>query len=142
MGRVSERVARGSTLALALAAENCGTVNLDTWKKALKAHPEFSPQYEAAKGKFLEWATVRLAEAKDLVNLRWLLERRYSDLFSRPDIALEVNATANAGVTANLSIPEQVLQRALEIAHGESKRESVVVKQKGNGRGQIANGKG
>jgi len=127
---VSDRVARGLTLALALAAEEQDKINVETWKKALQAHPEFSPRYEAGKGKFLEWATQRLAESKDLANLRWLLERRHADLFARPDLQLELHATATAGASVNLSIPEPVLQRALEIAHTDGKKERVAIKKK------------
>ena len=127
MGRVSDRVARGLTLGLALAAENCHTINLETWKKALKRHPELSPLYEGGKGKFLEWAVQRLAEAKDLCNLRWLLERRHGDLFGRTGIEMQVNASANA-ISASVSIPEPVLQRALEIANTEHKREVISIK--------------
>jgi len=126
VGRVSDRVARGLTLALALAAEEQDKINVETWKKALQAHPEFSPRYEAGKGKFLEWATQRLAESKDLANLRWLLERRHAGLFARPDLQLELRGSASV----NVSIPEPVLQRALEIAHAESRSERVAIKKK------------
>lgn len=90
--RVSERVGKGLTLRLALAAESNPKINEETWKKALSAHPEFYPHYQAAKGKFLAQAMDRLAQASDLKHLCWLLERRHSDLFARPaELAVNVH---------------------------------------------------
>jgi len=112
--RVAVRVGRGLTLKLALAAENKATINEETWKKALQAHPEFSPHYEAGKGKFLDRATQRLAASKELGNLKWLLERRFPDLFAKPDPApVQVN---NTNV---FELPADVVERARELSkHG------------------------
>lgn len=115
--RVSIRVGIGLTLKLALAAENCATVNEETWKKALAAHPEFSPHYEAAKGKFLELSMVRLAKAEDLKYLCWLLERRHSDLFAKPEAAPIVNVNQSVAV----GIPSDVIERARELAGSDQK---------------------
>ena len=106
--RVAERIGRGLTLELALAAEASETVNLETWKKALAAHPDLSPLYQAGKGKFLAAATLRLEQSDELANLRWLMERRYWSLFARrdPDFALEVK----------VEIPADVLARARNLA--------------------------
>jgi hypothetical protein len=89
--RVSTRVGRGLTLEWALAAEGKAKINVDTWKKALQKHKEFQPLYEAGRGQFLAWATKRLAESKDLGNLRWLMVRRFAKLFAR----LVANASIN-----------------------------------------------
>lgn len=111
--RVADRYAIGLTLKLALAAENNPKINEETWKKALAAHPELSPHYEAAKGKFLEKSVRRLAKAKELKHLCWLLERRYSDLFARPEPApVQVNNTNIVG------LPEDVIERAREYSKG------------------------
>lgn len=111
--RVSERVGRGLTLDLALAAEGVETINVETWKKALKAHPEFSPLYQAAKGKFLDYAVMRLTASNDLHNLRWILERRHFDLFSRPRDDGRGQGEQSGGTTA---LPEDLLERARELA--------------------------
>jgi len=103
----------GVTLALSLAAECKSTINLDTWKKALAAHPEFSPLYEGGKGKFLEHACRRLAGDVDVKYLCWLLERRFADLFQKPEPA---GAVVNVSQTANLGIPADVIERARAIA--------------------------
>ena len=114
--RVSDRVARGLTLALALAAEGNSTINVETWKKALGAHPEFSPLYEAGKGKFLERATRRLAESDQLKHLCWLLERRHPDLFRKP-----ADVVVNNDVRVEL--PADLLERARDLA-GNPKSET------------------
>jgi hypothetical protein len=113
--RVSNRVALGSTLALALAAEGNGKVNEETWKKALQSHPEFSPHYEGAKGKFLAVAMERLQAAKDLKFLCWLLERRHAELFSKP-APVQLNVSNTTTVEVEL---KGILERAAELAKGK-----------------------
>lgn len=115
--RVAARIGRGLTLKLALAAENKATVNEETWKKTLQSHPEFSPHYEAGKGKFLDAATLRLVRSKELSNLKWLLERRFPDLFARPaEVSVEVNNTTNIS-----GLADDVLERARVIARSEAR---------------------
>lgn len=109
--RVGDRYARGVPLEEALAAEGNAKINLETWKKALAAHPEFSPRWQAAKGKFLDRATKRLAESKKLSYLCWLLERRHADLFARPaPVSVSVN---NTNI---VELPAEVIERARELA--------------------------
>ncbi len=108
--RVSARVGRGLTLSLALAAEDCPAVNVENWNKTLQRHKELSTHYEAGKGQFLDMATERLVASEELANLRWLLERRFPDLFSKPEPGVTVNASVN------LAIPPDVVERAREIA--------------------------
>lgn len=115
--RVANRIGRGLTLQLALAAENKPTINIDTWKKALVAHPEFSPHYEAGKGKFLDLATLRLAKSKETADLKWLLERRYAHLFARPaEVTVEVNSTTTVS-----GLPDDVLEQARIVARSQAK---------------------
>lgn len=113
--RVSERFGLGVPLHEALASECNPKINVETWKKALAAHPELSPHYEAAKGKFLEDAMRRLASEEDAKHLEWLLERRYPELFARrgPDVAVSVSNNVS------LAIPSDVLERAREIAKSD-----------------------
>lgn len=114
--RVSERVAAGLTLALALHAEQVATVNEETWKKAVAGNADFKAIYEGAKAKFLEEAVLRLSQAKELKYLCWLLERRHSEMFRKPDAdRVVVNQSVSVG------IPDEVLQRAREIAAREHK---------------------
>lgn len=115
--RVADRFGLGMPLSLALAAEANSKVNEETWKKALAAHPELSPHYEAARGKFLEHSMRRLAVSEELSNLRWLLERRHSDLFPRPSEAL-VNVNNSTHISG---LPDDVLERARVIARVEVK---------------------
>lgn len=119
--RVSRRVGRGLTLELALAAEGKAKVNLETWKKALQSHPQFSPHYEAGKGKFLDRATQRLAEKGDNADLKWLLERRHPDLFARPDQQASVRVENHT----TIQLPDELIERARELA----KEQSVAIKQ-------------
>ena len=108
--RVSERVGIGLTLQLALAAEHDPCINCDSWEKAIKRNAEFVAPYAAAKADFLQKALSRLAEAQDLANLRWLLERRHSDLFARPS-----DTTINVSQSI-VGIPDDVLAKAREYA--------------------------
>lgn len=114
--RVSDRVAVGSTLSLALAAECDPKINVETWKKALSAHPEFYPLYEGSKGKFLDEAMRRLAAHEDAKYLCWLLERRYPGMFCKAEAAAAI-----VNVNQTVSIPEEVMQRAREVAGQDGK---------------------
>lgn len=122
--RVSARVGRGLTLALALAAENNGKINDETWKKALQAHPEFSPHYEAGKGKFLDKAIKRIAAEKNTKYLCWLLERRHPDLFARhdTDVASGAGTTVHVSQSVAVGIPADVLERARELAREDQSK--------------------
>ena len=116
--RVSNRVGRGLTLALALAAETSATINVETWKKALQTHPEFSPHYEAGKGKFLDWATHKIVTRGEFADLRWLIERRHADLFARPaEVSVSVNNTTNIS-----GLPDDILERARTAARAMARK--------------------
>lgn len=117
--RVSARVGRGLTLELALAAENRAEVNLENWHKTLQRHPELSTQYAAGKAQFLDYATGRLATG-EAADLKWLLERRHPDLFVKPSElpTVQVNTT--------VQLPEEVLERARELAKSQAVEVKVV----------------
>lgn len=122
--RVSARVGRGLTLSLSLAAENRATVNEETWKKALQAHPEFSPHYDAGKGKFLDKAIRRIAAEKNTKYLCWLLERRHPDLFARhdSDVAAGSGTTVHVSQSVAVGIPADVLERARDLAREDQSK--------------------
>jgi hypothetical protein len=109
--RVSERYGMGIPLQDALAAEGSPTINLETWKKALAAHPELSPPYEAAKGKFLEFAMCKLRDHKNLKFLCFLLRTRRADLFSG-----SAGSNGHQGESSGNGIPDDVLERARQYA--------------------------
>jgi hypothetical protein len=77
--RVSKRVAIGISLKLTLAGEG---LTCEEYEKQLREHPEFAAIQAKAKCEFLELCIHTLLSAKDpSVNIRWLLERVYPDIF-------------------------------------------------------------
>lgn len=117
VARVAERYGLGIPLGEALAAEGNPTINLETWKKALSAHPELSPPYEAAKGKFLEFAMRKLRDSDKLEHLIFLLRTRRADLFALPaPVAVSVRQTTHIA-----SLPDDVLERARVLARAGAK---------------------
>lgn len=97
----------GIPLQEALAAEADPKINLETWKKALAAHPELSPPYEAAKGKFLDYAMRKLKDSEKLEHLIFLLRTRRPDLFALPSpVAVNVTSQVNVGNFKELSDAE------------------------------------
>lgn len=114
--RVGERFARGVPLEHALSAEANPKINIETWKKAMASNGELSPHWQAAKGKFVDWATKKLATSKQLKFLCWLLERRYPSDFAKPaSVSVSVNNTTNIS-----GVPDDVLGRARDIARAEA----------------------
>jgi hypothetical protein len=112
--RVAKRFGMGIPLEEALATEGNPKINLDTWKKALAAHPEFSPHYAAAKGKFLEQAMERLYA---LDRIEFLLTRRFPHLFAAPaPVAVSVS---NHSV---LELPQDILDRARELLKADERK--------------------
>lgn len=110
--RVAARYGMGVPLVDALAAEGHAKINLETWKKAMGAHPEFSPHWEAARGKFLADAMRRLVESGELENLRWLLPRRYPELFAAP-----APVAVNVSNTTIVELPADIVERAREYSN-------------------------
>jgi hypothetical protein len=112
--RVAKRFGHGMPLKDALALENNSQINPDSWHKALQRKPQFVHPFEAAKADFLEKALTRLSESEDLANLRWLLERRYPELFARPaQTQVNVNQTNQPTI---VGLPNDILARVREYA--------------------------
>lgn len=81
--RVSNRIAHGLSLKLALAAEREPLINEAAWSAALEADPQLALIPDAVKAEFCQSAAERLvlSEQDNLKWLCWLLERCYPDLF-------------------------------------------------------------
>lgn len=100
------------SLRLALAKERKATINEETWRKALGAHPDLAPAYEAAKADYLENAMRRLSNSRRLNYLCWLIERRHPDLFTKPSAASQA-----AHQESELpGLADEILERARAIA--------------------------
>lgn len=79
--RVSQRIAKGIPLDLALAGES---VTEEDYKEQLEQNPAFAAIEGKAKCKFIEDAVSGLLRAeKPSANIRWLLERLYPDVFGK-----------------------------------------------------------
>jgi hypothetical protein len=76
--RVSQRVAMGFPLRIALAGEN---VAGEDYEEHLSEHPELAELEDLAKQKFLEHAMSVMLRGKDAAaNFRWLIGRVYPDV--------------------------------------------------------------
>lgn len=78
--RVSDRVARGIPIRNALAGEH---VTQAAYERHLRRHHELKEIQETAKLRFLD-STIELILSRPGPMLRWLLERRHSDIFAAP----------------------------------------------------------
>ena len=78
--RVSERVARGIPIRVALSGEQ---VSWTAYKKHLQRHPELKAIQKGAKIQFLDKAFDMILSRPGPM-LRWLLERRHPELFAKP----------------------------------------------------------
>jgi hypothetical protein len=92
--RVSERIAKGIPLKIALESED---INFEAYRKHIRRHPELKAIQSAAKIKFLE-VTYAMITEKPCPMLRWLLERRHSAAFS-PDKKNPENPDADSDET-------------------------------------------
>ncbi|HTV40240.1 MAG TPA: hypothetical protein VMF08_06680 [Candidatus Sulfotelmatobacter sp.] len=99
--RVSDRLAGGVPLTLALAGEPATCAE---YEEQLRQRPELAAHEGVAKRKFLQNTVKKLMNAKDSsANIRWLLERLYPEVFQGqpPSESVTVNvATAVAGMPA------------------------------------------
>jgi hypothetical protein len=111
--RVGKRFGQGMPLKDALALENNPQINPDSWHKAIQRSSEMSTLWDGVKADFLEKAITRLLESDDLANLRWLLERRFPELFARP-APTTVNVSQSTSTIVGL--PNDVLARLREYA--------------------------
>ena len=103
--RVSDRLATGVPLALALAGEPVGCAE---YEEQLRQHPELAAHEGVAKRKFLQNLIKRLLNAEDSsANIRWLLERLYADVFRGQQKSNEgVTVNVEAAVTRMPGMPE------------------------------------
>ena len=106
--RVSERLAMGMPLRIALAGE---PVTRAEYKNHLLQHPELAAREDIAKQNLLQNAfDVMLAGENAAANFRWLLERVYPDVVGGPD-----DESAKPKQTI-LGLPEEVLEQIREKA--------------------------
>jgi hypothetical protein len=112
--RVSKCVARGIPVRLALAGQG---VTQYAYERHLRRHPELAAIHEAAKVTFLN-KTFDMILSRPGPLVRWLLERRHSDLFAPP---AELASTAQPAPAAPepqkpkqtiAGVPEDELEQA------------------------------
>ncbi len=114
--RVSDRLATGVPLVLALAGE---PVSCAEFEEHLRENPGLADQLGIAKRKFLQNAIKVLLDSKNAsANIRWLLERFYPEVFDGQREGVTVNVTAStltstSAVTGGSGMSEEYL-RALE----------------------------
>lgn len=81
--RVGTRMATGLSLELALALEKV-EIRVETWQRALQRDAKLFTLNRRFQALFLERACTRLATSGDSADLKWLLTRRYPELFALP----------------------------------------------------------
>jgi hypothetical protein len=80
--RVSERLAMGISLELAVAGEGLSCVE---YEKLLRENPELATLQAVTQREFVEDCIRKLLQAKNpSANIRWLLERLYPEFFGNP----------------------------------------------------------
>jgi len=117
--RVARLVAKGVPLKYALHREN-PSVKEDAWHKAIQHNPNYSTLYERQRAEFVEAACNRLVSERDPANLRWILERRHSEFFSKSAETLVVGI----GQTTISGVPDDVLERMRVLAREQAKATS------------------
>ncbi len=113
--RVSDRIATGFPLELALAGES---VSRADYEQQLREHPEFANLANVAKRKFLQSAIAVLLNARDSsANIRWLLERLYPEVFSRNRESEDVKSgKANSGISPIVGVSDEEYLAMVEAA--------------------------
>ena len=107
VGRVSQRVAMGIPLRLALAGEPVGCAE---YEEHLRQHPKLAVLEDVAKLRFLENAMNILLNGQNAAgNFRWLIELVYSGLFAE---AREEGAEPAPQKQTILGVPEEALEEA------------------------------
>lgn len=109
--RVGKRMAIGMPLGYALALEK-QMITEDCFHKALQADAKLSTHLNRFKAEYLERVLTKLAESDDLSHPRWLLPRRFPDIFALESERAESKTSGNA-VADGL---QEVLNRAKEYA--------------------------
>lgn len=101
--RICEAFAHGLPLDIALGSEG---IKLKTWESYLHLNPQFKGQWTEARYLFLAESIQKLART----DLKWLLERRFSELFKKPaDVEVHQTNVING-------LPADFLKRAQEAA--------------------------
>jgi hypothetical protein len=111
--RVSERIAKGIPLKIALESED---INFEAYRKHIRRHPELRAIQSAAKIKFLE-VTYAMITEKPCPMLRWLLERRHSTAFSPDkkepdDPETETDADTESTSQTIAGVPQHLVEEA------------------------------
>ena len=110
--RICERFSLGMSLQRACEAEATPGITLKSFEKHLKRHPEFVGAYKGAKAKYLDWAMQQLARNKDWRAIAWLLERRFPELFARPE--RPTVSVQQSNTNAPNVLPPDLVKRARE----------------------------
>ena len=76
-------MAMGLTLELALSLE-CKVIKVETWQRALQRDAKLFTHNKRFQAMFMDYACSRLAESKNLDDLKWLLVRTHPELFALP----------------------------------------------------------
>jgi hypothetical protein len=99
--RVSDRVAKGIPLRIALSVEPLG---LPEYEDHLRRNPAMASREDAAKLKFLEHAIDMLLAVEDpSSNIRWLLLHLYPEVFNRQQGRELQNVTVNVATVTGAS---------------------------------------
>jgi GTP cyclohydrolase FolE2 len=82
--RVSERLAIGISLQLAVAGEGLSSAE---YERLLRENPELATLQAVTQREFVEDCIRKLLQAKNpSANIRWLLERLYPEFFGNPQV--------------------------------------------------------
>jgi hypothetical protein len=105
--RVSERLAKGIPLKLALAGE---PVTQAEYEGQLRHDPELAALQDVAKREFLEDALLTLLNGKNAgANIRWWLETFYPEIFAKPESKEDEPKQVKQTI---LGVPEDELEAA------------------------------
>jgi hypothetical protein len=112
--RVSDRIATGVPLSLALAGE---ALSRAEYEELLRRNPELAAHEAVAKRKFLQNAiTILLAGNDSAANMRWLLERLYPDVFGGRRESVTVNVSSVTGISGISGMSEEYVKALQEDA--------------------------
>jgi len=109
--RVGKRVAIGMPIEYALALET-HMITVDCFHKALQTDTKLSTHLAKFKAEYLERVLTKLAESDDLSHPRWLLPRRFPDIFA---LASEKAEAARDGEKVADGL-QDLLNRSRELA--------------------------
>lgn len=122
--RVAKHIAKGIPVRLALALTG-EPVTQCAFERHLRRHPELAVIQEAAKAKYLEKAfDMIMSRPGPLV--RWLLERRHSDLFAPPDWEKQAPAAQPASAAPEPVKPKQTIVGVPEEELEQARRDALL----------------